>query len=101
MIRDKVNRVLIQGYKSQIMSFILINQQHNGANLSLTPLNMALFLRIYGQKLVKCAQSAQKTLVRGDLNLHGGGTKNFWDGGDMPLHVRHHCSVTVFVDLLS
>ena len=43
-------RALLQGYKGLMMSYIWVNQQHNGANWSQKPLNMALFQRILFNK---------------------------------------------------
>ena len=66
------------------MTYIWVNNQHNGANGSSEPLNMVLFLRKHGNN-----QQA-KYLVRnkfwlgwGDLIIQGG-TKLFSDWGYSP-----------------
>ena len=46
MVHDKIIGALLHGYKPFIMSYVWVNQQHNEANWSPKPLNMALFLRI-------------------------------------------------------
>ena len=46
LIHDKINMALLQGYKFFTMSYIWVNQQHNGANWSPKSVNMTLFLRI-------------------------------------------------------
>ena len=43
-------RALLQGNKGLMMSYIWVNQQHNCANWSQKPLNMALFQRILSNK---------------------------------------------------
>ena len=57
------------------MSYIWVNQQHNGANWSPKPLNMALFLKIHSNNYVK------KFYQGGEPNCPWGGLKSFWMGG--------------------
>ena len=65
MIRDKNNMALLQGYKSLIISYIWVNQQHNGANQSSKPLNITLFLRIYDNNQRTAHKGYKKILVGG------------------------------------
>ena len=44
-IRNKIIRALSQEHKPFIMSYIWVNEQHNGTNWLPKPLNMTLFLR--------------------------------------------------------
>ena len=65
MIRYKIIRALLQGYKAFIMSYIWANKQQNEANWSPKPLNVALFLRILTNNELRA-----KRVVK------------FWSGGD-------------------
>ena len=75
MIRDKFIRALLQGYKGLIMSYIWVNQQHNGANWSPKPVNMALFCRILSNNYGIVREARRRFLFR------GGGTKGGGDKG--------------------
>ena len=58
-------------YKPLLISYTWVNQQHNGANRSLKPLNLTFFMRKYSNK-VKCAEN---------FFIHlWGGLKLFWMG---------------------
>ena len=87
-----IGGALLQGYKYLIMSYIWINQQHNGANGLSTPLNMSLFLRIYDNNQSNAREERKKEIDgMGGTCLDGETAPSWGIVPPIPSHVRYPC----------